>query len=87
MHGSIPFGVASATQINRHQCQPTASADTRVIVSNFGRHAKLAWPVKTAAHLAAIAGTSERHAARWLSGEFDPPASIFAALMVEIAKR
>jgi len=87
MSRSIPFGVASATEIQRHQCQPSAGTDTRVIVSNFGKHAKLAWPFKTAAHIAAIANTSERHAARWLTGEFEPPASVFAALMAEIAKR
>lgn len=87
MQGNIPFGVASAREIARRRCQPDTTTATGVSVSNFGKHAKLAWPFKTAAHLAAIANTSERHAARWLTGEFEPPACVFAALMVEIAKR
>ena len=87
MHGNVPFAVASATEINRHQCQPASGTDTRVSVCNFGKHAKLAWPFKTAAHVASIAGTSERQAARMLTGEFEPPASVLAALVVEITKR
>lgn len=86
MLGNVPFGVASATEITRHQCQRPPSNDTRVIPL-FGAVAKLIWPSKTSAHLATIAKTSERHAARWLSGEFEPPAIIIAAIIVEITKR
>lgn len=87
MGTNIPFAVASAREIARRQCQDPSTADTSVISINFGRHAKLAWPLKTAAHIAAIAGISERHAARILSGEFEPPASVLVALMAEITKR
>jgi hypothetical protein len=87
MHGNVPFAVASATEINRRQCQDASRTDARGSVANFGRHAKLAWPFKTAAHVASIAGTSERQAARMLTGEFEPPASVIAALIVEITKR
>lgn len=87
MHGNVPFGVASATEIERQRCQEGGRTDTRVSVGNFGRHAKLAWPFKTAAHVASIAGTSERHAARIISGEFEAPGSVIAALIVEITKR
>ena len=87
MHGNVPFGVASATEIARQGCQPPTTADARVSVCNFGKHAKLAWPFKTAAHIAAIAKTSERHAARMLTGEFEPPCTVLAALVVEIMKR
>jgi hypothetical protein len=87
MSGNIPFAVASAREIERRRCQPDATTDTRVMVCNFGKHAKLAWPFKTAAHIAAIAGTSDRQAARWLTGEFEPPSSVCAALIVEIFKR
>ncbi len=85
MHGHIPFGTASAREIERHRCQRPEGPATGV--SAFGKHAKLAWPFKTAAHIASIAGTSERHAARWLTGEFDPPSCVLAALIVEITKR
>jgi hypothetical protein len=57
------------------------------MVCNFGKHAKLAWPFKTAAQIAAIGGTSERQAARMLTGEFEPPASVVAALIAEIFRR
>lgn len=85
MRGTIPFGVASATQIERRQCQEPSVTDIRVI--NFGKHAKIAWPFKTAAHIAAIGKVSERHAARMLSGEFEPTGVIAAALIHEIFKR
>jgi hypothetical protein len=87
MSGTVPFGVASATEMQRRQCQTVSDTDIRVSVVNFGRHAKLAWPFKTAAHIAAIGKVSERHAARMLSGEFEPTGVIAAALIQEIFKR
>jgi hypothetical protein len=88
MHGNIPFGVASATEIARRQCQQPSGDDARVSrIPLFGAAARLAWPFKTAAHVAAIARTSERHAARMLAGEFDAPAPVLAALLVELTKR
>lgn len=39
---------------------------------------------KTAAHLAVIGKSNERTAARWLSGEFDPPISVVLAMNHEI---
>jgi hypothetical protein len=45
------------------------------------------WPFKTAIHIAAIAGVEERTAKRWLAGEFEPPAIVIAAIIVEITKR
>jgi hypothetical protein len=61
---------------------------TDVLVSRkFGAVAKVLWPLKTAAHLATIGNTSERNAWRWLSGEYEPPAVIIAAIIVEITKR
>ena len=61
--------------------------DKIVGVGNFGKVAKVLWPFKTAAHIASIAGKDERTAARWLSGEFEPPGIIIAAIIVEITKR
>lgn len=82
---NVPFAVASAREMQRQACHPP---DTGVIaIPNWVKHAKVAWPFKTAAHLASLAGTSERHAARWLSGEFEPPACVAAALINEIFKR
>lgn len=84
----VPFGVASATEIARRQCQEPPRTDTGVsVIPKFGAVAKFIWPLKTAAHVATIAKTSERHAARMLAGEFEPPASVLAALIVEITRR
>lgn len=83
MHTNIPFAVASAGEIHRQECR----APTKLSVSKFGPVAKLIWPLKTAATLASIAGTNQRTAERWLSGEFDPPGVVIAALIVEITKR
>jgi hypothetical protein len=59
----------------------------KIVSRNFGRVAKVLWPFKTAAHLATIAKTNERTAARWLSGEFEPPYVIIEAVMHETFKR
>ena len=56
----------------------------KIVSRKFGRVAKVIWPHKTAAHIAAIAKTNERTAARWLSGEFDPPLVVVVATMKEI---
>jgi hypothetical protein len=52
----------------------------------FARHC---WPFKTAANLAVIAGnnTQERTAQRWLSGEFEPPGVVMAALHAKLYER
>lgn len=50
----------------------------------FADVAKLLWPHKTAAQLASIAKRDERTAARWLSGEFEPPISIVLAVNQKI---
>ena len=56
-------------------------------VRKFGPVAKLLWPFKTAAVLADIAGSNTRTAERWLFGEYEPPAIVIAAVIVEITKR
>jgi hypothetical protein len=76
--------VADATKIERHFRQGT---DKIVSAGQFGKVAKVLWPLKTAAQLASIAGKDERTAARWLSGEFEPPGVIIAAVVVEITRR
>ncbi|MGD9725285.1 MAG: hypothetical protein AB7V39_02600, partial [Nitrospiraceae bacterium] len=60
---------------------------TKMSVSKSGPVAKLLWPFKTAAELADIAKKDVRSAERWLSGEYEPPAIVIAAIIVEITKR
>lgn len=87
MGGNVPFGVASATEIERHRWQSGNDTATGGISINFRKHAKMAWPFKTTAHIASIGNISERHAARVLSGEFEAPATVASALIAEIFKR
>lgn len=75
---------AVATEI---QGQFRQSTDKIVGPSKFGIVAKALWPRKTAAQIASIAGRDERTAARWLSGEFEPPGVVLAAILFEITRR
>ena len=75
--------VATAIEL---QGRFTAGQD-KIVTRKFGAVAKVLWPDKTAAHLAAITGRDERTAKRWLAGEFEPPAIVLAAVIVEITKR
>ena len=59
----------------------------KIVSPKFGPVAKLLWPHKTAAQLAAIAGKDERAAWRWLSGEHEPPICIVEAVIHETFKR
>lgn len=75
--------VAEARAIERQLRQGTV----KIVSSNFGAVAKVLWPFKTAVQLAAIAKTNERTAARWLSGEFEPPNSVVVAVINKIFER
>jgi hypothetical protein len=72
--------IAEQSEIERRIRQGT----DKIVIRKFGPVAKFLWPHKTAAHVAAIAKTNERTAARWLSGEFPPPFSVIEATMHEI---
>lgn len=67
--------------------QITSGRDVFVRTTKFAIVAKALWPEKTAAYLASIADRDERTAKRWLSGEFEPPNCIIAAIINEITKR
>jgi hypothetical protein len=49
--------------------------------------ARALWPRKTAAHLAARSGVSERAAKFWLSGDRDPSPEAFMSIMDKIMGR
>ena len=59
------------------------AGDDKIVTRKFGAVARILWPAKTAAHIAAIAGRDERTAKRWLSGEFEPPISVVLAVVNE----
>lgn len=75
--------LGNASEVERQIRQGT----DKIVSRKFGAVAKVLWPFKTAAQLAVIAKTNERTAARWLSGEFEPPGIVIAAVIVEITKR
>lgn len=84
MHGNIQRQANTAREIERQICQGDAKI---VSAGRFAVVAKALWPIKTAAHIAAIAGKDERTASRWLSGEFEPPGIVIAAIITEITRR
>lgn len=84
MHGTLPRRIADARETERRIQQGT---DKIVSVGRFAVVAKALWPIKTAAHIASLAGKDERTGARWLSGEFEPPGIVLAAIMFEITRR
>lgn len=75
--------VAVATELQGH----FRPGQDKIVTRKFGAVARVVWPEKTAAHIASIAGSDERTAKRWLAGEFEPPAIVIAAIIVEITKR
>lgn len=83
MHG--PFGNPDrvASEIGG-QFRP---GQDKIVRRLFGPVAKVIWPTNTDAHVAAIAGCDPRTARRYLSGEFEAPAIVIAAIIVEITKR
>lgn len=84
MHGTIPSRANEAREIERQIRQ----GDEKIVsAGRFAVVAKALWPLKTAAHIAAIAGRDERTGARWLSGEFEPPGVVLAAILIEITRR
>lgn len=74
------------------QSQFRQGTDKIVSAPLFGAYAKVRWPRKTAENLAAYAvehgvTCTERTAARWLSGEFDPPVLVAFAFAMDMFKR
>jgi hypothetical protein len=86
MRTEFPALGPQSTENDRQFRQFDPSTD-KIVSRKFGAVAKILWPIKTAATVAAIADTNERTAARWLAGEFEPPAIVIAAIIVEITKR
>lgn len=78
MHGNVPFGVASATEIARRNSR---EPDKIVGRTNFYFVAKVLWPENTAAQIASIAKRDVRSAERWLAGESDPPICLAAVFL------
>jgi hypothetical protein len=79
-----------ASQVLEFRAKQTKGRDCqgrdRLVPRRFSAVAKVLWPIKTAACLAAIAKCDERHAKRFLSGEYEPPLSIVLAVIHEMLR-
>ena len=83
-----PYGDPDAT-LREIGCQfrQGPNGTDKIVSRKFGAVAKVLWPTKTAAYIAALAGRDERTAARWLSGEFEPPIIVVLAVVQEIFRQ
>jgi hypothetical protein len=84
MQSTYERRISEATKI---EGQFLSGSDKIVPVPKWIWFARFCWPLKTAATIADIAGKDERTAKRWLSGEFEPPGVVMAALIAELYKR
>lgn len=83
MGANIPFGVASAREIERMLVQGTA----RLCSPRFGKVCKALWPVKTAEELSSRADCAVRTAAYEISGEREPSAKSILVVITEMLRR
>lgn len=83
MSSTVPFAVASATEIARTVVQ----ADARLCSRKFGRVCKVLWPIKTSEELASRVGCAVRTAAYEIAGEREPSARSLTAIINEILER
>lgn len=84
MRAAFGNSEAVATEIG---CQFRPGTDRIVKRPIFPAVCKVIWPENTDAHVAAVAGCSVRSAARWLSGEIEPPIPVVLAVINEIFAR
>lgn len=82
MHGVSGAALALATE-NEGTCVPDREHPFPAFVVTV----RAMWPDKTAAHLAAASGVSERCAKFWLSGDRAPSTAAFMAVMDRITGR
>ena len=78
MHGSLQKRVAEAREI---EGRIVSGADKIVQPPKWTEWARICWPDKTDVELALVAKRDPRTARRWLSGEFEPPQAVWAALI------
>ncbi len=81
-------GVSSAAFLRANESARTGVRGTeQSFGSIIGDVARLLWPSKTAAHVAAIVGCSERAAEFYLAGQREWSGDALAAIVAEILKR
>lgn len=83
MRGTLVKAVDSSIAIARSEFQ----GDEENFGSIIADIARLLWPAKTAAHIAAAVGCSERNAEFWLSGKQKWSGDAIAAIVAEVLRR
>lgn len=78
--------VAFVANRMRGRKRPAPNARDKIVLRKFGAVAKVLWPDKTAAHIAAIGDADERTGKRWIRGEQIPPAIVVLACMHEMLR-
>jgi len=81
--GTLPVPICGTTKIERTNVQ----AAEQMFGSVLADVARILWPTKTAAHIAAATKCSERAAEFWLAGTRDWSGDAIAAIVSEILKR
>lgn len=83
MHGTISKSANEA----RKTIRTDVRADEQLFGAVLSDVARTLWPAKTAAHVAAAAGCSERAAEFYLAGDRDWSGDALAAIVSEILRR
>lgn len=83
MHGMLP---SAGVRSNRRRPKSRAQ-NSEPLPIVFRDIASLAFPFKTTAALGHLTGRSRSTIQTWLSGEHEPPASVFALVFGEIMRR
>ena len=76
MHGTISTATNGAREISGHISTPRDGIAPRL----FGPIAKAVWPHDTEAFAASVMRVHVRTARRWISGEIDAPAHVWAVM-------
>jgi hypothetical protein len=80
--------VRAAIQNSENNFPKPTPADIKAnTASKFKAVCKVLWPEQTGYVLAEIAGVDARTAHRWLSGQSEPPAVVFSAILNELTRR
>jgi hypothetical protein len=83
MRGVSALRVAASVESDRTDIRDTEQSFGSIL----GDVSRLLWPAKTAAHLAAAAGCSERAAEFYLSGQREWSGDAIAAIITEVMRR
>jgi hypothetical protein len=80
----MPPALRSSRPLSTENDRTSVQSEEQFVISNVAR---MLWPHKTAANIAAAAGCSERAAIYYLAGEREWSGNALAAIVAEILRR